>query len=392
MRVLCTARTTLRDFGRYRYRKIVEGFIKEGWEVTLLGYCHDFGQPIKGLHREVVVENITMTSPEPSDEHVKKIIIKAKEVIQKEKFDAVVILYPDPIPGITGIEIGKILKLPVFMDYGDFFSGLVAVQFKLSKKKKKEFEKKEEYVIKNSDYIIIMNDFLKNRCLSLGKKKSQLVKITNGADVVKCSAYHVGEYRERYNLEKERITILFVGTLSYDKGLYMLLKAIPKIFKGGYKVQFVIAGKGDDKKVKEFIRKLPREQAKHVHFTGPHRREWIRRVFCEAEIIAIPFMPTKFSIASCPLKVFEAMASKTCIVASALPGIAEIVEDNKTGLLFKPKGIKQFIEKLETLIKNEKLRKRLKKNAYREFTRKYRWELIQKKYCDFVYRKIKGRR
>lgn len=388
MKLLCTARTTLRDFGRYRYRKIVEGFIEAGWDVTLLAYCHDFGEPIKGLKKEVVAKNVKLTSPKPSAGNVRKVVSKAKELVKKEKFDAVLILYPDPIPGFSGVEAGKRLNVPIFMDYGDFFSGLVTVQFKLSKKQKEYFRKKEEYVIKNSDYVIVMNDFLRDRCLSLGKKRTQLITITNGADIIRCNKKNMNGYVRRYGLSKARPTILFAGTLSYDKGLYIFLKTIPKIFEKEHEIEFVIAGKGDDKAVNEFIRKLPAKQRKYVHFIGPHNRQWIKRIFCEAEVLVVPFMPTKFSIASCPLKLFEAMASKTCIVASALPGILEIIKYNKNGLLFKPGDLDDFFKKLDKVLRNKKLREKLKNNGYEIFKKRYEWRLIQKKYVSFVKQKV----
>ncbi len=54
---------------------------------------------------------------------------------------------------------------------------------------------------------------------------------------------------------------------------------------------------------------------------------------------------------NCPLSILESFALGKPVIASQIGGIPELVEDHKTGLLFKAGDAKNFAEKIEWLIK-----------------------------------------
>lgn len=52
------------------------------------------------------------------------------------------------------------------------------------------------------------------------------------------------------------------------------------------------------------------------------------------------------------------MASGKAVVASSVGGMAEMIEDRKSGLLVTPGDAKEFVEKLKILIEDPEKRKR----------------------------------
>jgi glycosyltransferase involved in cell wall biosynthesis len=67
-----------------------------------------------------------------------------------------------------------------------------------------------------------------------------------------------------------------------------------------------------------------------------------------------------------PLSVLEAMASFIPVVASAIPGNTDLVEDGVTGLLFQVGSIHDLKNKLVLLIEDDKLASTITKKAFKQ--------------------------
>lgn len=101
---------------------------------------------------------------------------------------------------------------------------------------------------------------------------------------------------------------------------------------------------------------------------GPEKEAYFR----EADIFVLPSYTEAF-----PLTILEAMQWGVPVVASNVGGVGAAVEDGETGLLiggnapvmtntFRPDP-KEIADKLETLLKDPALRKRMGENGYRKY-------------------------
>jgi UDP-glucose:(heptosyl)LPS alpha-1,3-glucosyltransferase len=73
------------------------------------------------------------------------------------------------------------------------------------------------------------------------------------------------------------------------------------------------------------------------------------------------------------------MASGLPVVVSKNAGAAELIEDGKDGILLKnPKNSEEIAEKINYLIRNANLRKKIARNA-RKKAEKYPWSLTAEK-------------
>ena len=84
-----------------------------------------------------------------------------------------------------------------------------------------------------------------------------------------------------------------------------------------------------------------------------------------------------------PTTVLEAGLMKCAVVATDVGGTSEIIEDGKEGLLCKPEVL-DITKKLETVIKNETLRKMVGENLYKKVCEQFSWEKTSKKVIEIV--------
>jgi glycosyltransferase involved in cell wall biosynthesis len=138
----------------------------------------------------------------------------------------------------------------------------------------------------------------------------------------------------QFDLDKDTRFIGFVGRVSYDKGLSTVIEAFKRIQIRLPNYHLLIVGGGTDEHIK-----ILHKQAKSlkieekVHFTGfkeevwPYYRALDCKVLASRNINGIPFEGV-------PQALLEAMYSECPVIGSKSGGIQDIIDHEKTGLLF----------------------------------------------------------
>lgn len=137
-------------------------------------------------------------------------------------------------------------------------------------------------------------------------------------------------------------TIGFAGRLSKEKGVDVLLRAVPKVQSALPQVRVMIIGDGPQR---DPLRRLARqlEIEERVIFTG--ERDDAPMLIAALDIVVAPSYTDNFS-----LTVAEAMASGRVVVASAVGGLPEMVDDGTTGLLFAAGDVDSLASRLTALL------------------------------------------
>jgi glycosyltransferase involved in cell wall biosynthesis len=118
---------------------------------------------------------------------------------------------------------------------------------------------------------------------------------------------------------------LFVGRLSVEKGLTLLLNAWRKLRE---EIPLVIVGDGP---MRPYLQAEAKSgQLRSVHFTGELRRPEVYDAMKRAAFLVVP------SVWQEPfgLNIVEAFACGTPVLGASIGAIGEMVEDQKTGLHF----------------------------------------------------------
>jgi len=250
----------------------------------------------------------------------------------------------------------------------------------------------EGYAMKRSRAVIALN---KTMMRAVARKAHidprKIFIVPNGVDTEffkpKIPADDVAE---RYGLEGKRV-ILFVGRVTYVKGVHLLLKAFKELVSKHRDLKLVIAGPLTDRfgetepsqyarTLMEYARKtLPRDS---YVFTGPANKETLRKLYSVAYVCVLPSYAEAF-----PMVLIEAMSSGCPVLGSNAGGIVNVIEDRITGFIFKKGDYVDLKEKLEMLVDNEALRKKLSINCRETAEKKYSWKAVATKLRD-IYRKV----
>jgi glycogen(starch) synthase len=211
--------------------------------------------------------------------------------------------------------------------------------------------------------------------------EDKLVMIPNGVDAKEYekSTVDLNQFRRRFALPEEKI-VLYVGRLVYEKGIQVLINAIPKILEK-VNAKFVIVGNG-------YMKEPLWEKIKHmglahkVLFTGFVDDETLRNLQKCADVSVVPSLFEPFGIVA-----LEAMAAKSPVVVSDTGGLSEIVEHDLTGVKVYPDNPESLAWGVTRVLLDEAYANKLRENAYRLVVEKYNWKKISRQ-TKSVYERV----
>ena len=150
------------------------------------------------------------------------------------------------------------------------------------------------------------------------------------------------EIFRRYNLDPQKITLLYVGRIDPEKELDTLIQAVYQLHRND--VQLAIVGQGKyQHTLQSLIRNLGVEE--QVIFTGYVPADDLPILLNTIDIFAMPSKAELQSIAT-----LEAMASAKPILAANACALPELVENGHNGYLFIAGNIQNAAQRLAQLI------------------------------------------
>lgn len=164
--------------------------------------------------------------------------------------------------------------------------------------------------------------------------------------------------------------VFYVGRLVHEKGVQLLLEAIPKVLNRMPKTKFIIAGKGPMEK-ELHDRAAQMGVANRIHFTGFIDDPTRNSLYQVADVAVFPSFYEPFGIVA-----LEAMATNTPVVVSDIGGFAEIVKHGSNGLTFYSGNSQSLADCIISLLQTPDYAQRLRTQAYLDVRTKYQWSQI----------------
>lgn len=174
-----------------------------------------------------------------------------------------------------------------------------------------------------------------------------------------------------------------VGRLSRQKNPLGMVEIARQVAAQNPEVHFVWVGDGpllEDAKAR--VRAAGLEAV--FHFAG--RRGDIPQVLAVLDVFALPSLWEAF-----PLTVLEAMAAGLPVVATAVQGVPEAVQQGETGLLVPPGDVDAFARALLSLLEASELRARLGEAARRRVSARFTRRQMLRRLFSLYTNVVEGR-
>ncbi len=228
--------------------------------------------------------------------------------------------------------------------------------------------------------LILITQNAKNEFIAAGVKEEKISIAPDAVDFIKFNTDILKEEaREKLGLPLDKKIIAYTGSFYlYDwKGIDVLLNS-SKYLSQDY--LFVLIG-GKNKEI-EKIKNI--YQSNNILSISQKSHSQIPLFLKSADVLIIPnkkgdLISEKYTS---PLKMFEYMASKRPIVASDLPSIREILNENNA-VLVEPNNPKSLAEGIKKVLTDQGLSQKITDQAFCD-VQNYTWEKRVESILNFV--------
>ncbi len=215
---------------------------------------------------------------------------------------------------------------------------------------------------------------------AFGLPKDKIITIPNGVDSAAFSRkFNRDKVSSKYAHADEKI-VLFVGRLVHEKGVHVLIGAMPKVL-ARVNAKFVIVGNGYMKD--SLIGQVHRMGLAHkTCFTGFIDDETLKLLYSCADVCVVPSLYEPFGITA-----LEAMAAHVPVVVSDTGGLSEIIEHDKTGVKVYADNSDSLAWGITRVLLDPDYADWVKKNAYNKVSKEYTWRKISQR-TKILYQQV----
>lgn len=211
--------------------------------------------------------------------------------------------------------------------------------------------------------------------------------VPNGVDPARFDVLEgqdLSEFRSIYAMPDEEI-LFSVGRVVYEKGLQVLLRAMPLILSQQPVAKAVIAGRGPEL---ENLRSLAGELGigEKVLFAGFISDEDRDRLFKVADCAVFPSLYEPFGIVA-----LEAMAARCPVVVTEVGGLQDVVQHNRTGISVDPDDPEALAWGILGILQDPDGSAARVERAYEVVLESYNWERIARATAEIYHRIIAER-
>jgi glycogen synthase len=215
---------------------------------------------------------------------------------------------------------------------------------------------------------------LKHYCPAVDAKVSVI-----GNGIEETLAIHRAVQRRQTMLTRKAPLVMYSGRFVARKGIQELLKAIPLVLAQAPDTQFVLVGGygGGAEIERAWMADELRPYQSHVHFTGWLAPAQVADWYRAADILVVPSWYEPFGMV-----ILEGMLHGLALAAANIGGPSEIIEHNRTGLLFEPQDVDSLSDALLRLVQNPALRRKLGKAAAEQVRDKWLWSSVVEQFRE----------
>jgi glycosyltransferase involved in cell wall biosynthesis len=289
-------------------------------------------------------------------------------LFRKQRFDLLHChgIYP---PGYLGALSRGRLGVPIVMTSHE--GGWDQGHRKLSRP---IFHRRYVHALRAADALVAVSQLVEDDYRSLCPQARLIVKIPNGVDLQNLASRQGRPVKLDPTIGPGKY-VLYLGRLKHRKGVDWLLKAFAQMPLERPE-QLVIAGDGEDgPALKTLAARLGLRD--RVRFVGWVDGQLKRYLLQNAVCTVVPSrLPETFG-----LIVLESYAAGRPVIAGAIPGLRELILENRTGLLVEPESIPALAQALREMIDDPLRATKLGGYGHR-WVQNYSWKSVAQRHLE----------
>lgn len=227
--------------------------------------------------------------------------------------------------------------------------------------------------LRSADRVIAVSGHIAEQAIELGVDADRVSVIRSGVDVERFQPRDRTVARRALRIDDARRLVLFVGNLEPRKQVDVLLHAMAEVRRAVPDAALMVVGSGESAGAQDqtaFLSGLTRELelSEAVHFVGRIPDQQLLDCYAVADVFALPSSSEAQGIAA-----LEAMACGLPVVASAVGGLLDTIDDGQTGHLVPSGDAMALAQGLLTVLENEPHRHALAAAARQAVERDFSW-------------------
>lgn len=203
-----------------------------------------------------------------------------------------------------------------------------------------------------------------------GLPADKVTVIPNGIDTSQIHTSKAAELeamRTRYAPSGEKL-LFYVGRIVHEKGVHLLVRAMPRILADHPNTRLLVAGKNSQKLFPLAYELGVEKQIDFMGYISDETRDCLYQV---ADAAVFPSLYEPFGIVA-----LEAMANGCNVIASNTGGLSEVVEHEVTGLTVIPGDPLSIVWAVDRLFNDPVSAAARRAAALTEVNTRYRWDHI----------------
>jgi PEP-CTERM/exosortase A-associated glycosyltransferase len=249
----------------------------------------------------------------------------------------------------------------------------------------------ETFVVKRVNAIVVICEGLRNELIDRGVKESKICVIPNALPEsmleVPCDE-NVAKLKDEYRLFNCK-TIGFFGSYFQWEGIDLLIRALPLVEKDVPNVKLLLAGGGVQEGALRELTSVLKVDGR-VQFIGRVPASQMSGLYRLTDVMAYPRRSNRLTEMVTPLKPLEAMAQGIPVIASDIGGHRELIDDEKTGLLFEAGNVESLAEKLIQVLTGRADTQALTALGRTFVEQERSWNSVSRGYVDLYERVLSG--
>lgn len=307
-----------------------------------------------------------------------RLAVRIRKVIEAEKVDLIHGHSPS-LNGLASFWVASRLNLPFLYEARAFWEDAAVNHgtFREESFRYRVSRALETFLFKKADRVVTICEGMREDLFRRGVPAERIQVVPNGVDIdwFRPRA-RAANLVERFGLNGKPV-FGFIGSFYRYEGLRFLIDAIPRLIEKVPGAKVILVGGG-------YEESLVREKAKvyrnTVILAGQVPHDSIRDFYSIIDVFVCPRQRIRLTDLVTPLKPLEAMSMAKTVLASDVGGHRELIQHDKTGLLFQAENEEDFLRQAVRAIKDSNLRPMIGERARRYVENERAWPHIISRY------------